>query len=172
MQGTSELLSLASTHVARDLSRSTSSDLFSLESSTARRGSDRRLPGKRELSDGEAPLAGKPQGVHECMNACKNAVMSQVTWRAPDELVERVRKAAERLGRSLNDYLTRLAEAAVDPDLADDEAGRLRERLTRAGLIVAPGPARRRPDQKAVALARRRAGEGTQLSDLIKQGRG
>ena len=46
--------------------------------------------------------------------------MSQVTWRAPDELVERVRQVAARQGRSLNDYLTRLAEAAVDP-----EAGRL-----------------------------------------------
>jgi predicted DNA-binding protein len=98
--------------------------------------------------------------------------MSQVTWRAPDELVERVRKAAERLGRSLNDYLTRLAEAAVDPDLAGDEAERLRERLTRAGLVVAPGPARRRPDQTAVASARRRAGKGTRLSNLVKQGRG
>src|SRR6187455_1019147 len=98
--------------------------------------------------------------------------MTQVTWRAPDELVERVRKAAERLGRSLNDYLTRLAEAAVDPELAGDEAERLRERLTQAGLIVAPGPARRRPDQKAVALARRRAGSGTPLSELVKQGRG
>jgi hypothetical protein len=98
--------------------------------------------------------------------------MSQVTWRAPDALVERVRKAAERSGRSLNDYLTRLAEAAVDPELAGDEAARLRERLARAGLIVAPGPARRRPDQKAVALARRRAGDGTPLSDLVKQERG
>ena len=106
------------------------------------------------------------------MNAFQNAFMSQVTWRAPDELVERVRKAAERLGRSLNDYLTRLAEAAVDPELAGDEAGRLRERLARAGLIVAPGPARRRPDPKALALARRRAGDGTPLSDLVKKGRG
>jgi hypothetical protein len=98
--------------------------------------------------------------------------MSQVTWRAPDELVERVRKAAERSGRSLNDYLTRLAEAAVDPELAGDEAARLRERLVRAGLLVAPGPTRRRPDPKAVALARRRAGDGTPLSDLVKKERG
>jgi hypothetical protein len=97
--------------------------------------------------------------------------MSQVTWRAPDELVERVRQAAARQGRSLNDYLTRLAEAAIDPELAGDEIERLRERLTRAGLIVARGAARPRPDRNAVARARRRAGEGTPLSDLVKQGR-
>ena len=93
--------------------------------------------------------------------------MSQVTWRAPDELVERVRRAAERQGRSLNDYITRLAEAAVDPELADDELERLRERLARAGLIAAPGPRRRRPDRDAVAKASRRAGQGTPVSDLI-----
>jgi len=97
--------------------------------------------------------------------------MSQVTWRAPDELVERVRKAAERAGRRLNDYLTRLAEAAVDPNLAGDEAERLRERLVRAGLVVAPGPARRRPDPAAVSHARRRAGSGTPLSELVKRER-
>ena len=93
--------------------------------------------------------------------------MSQVTWRAPDELVERVRRAAERQGRSLNAYLTRLAEAAVNPELAGDELERLRERLTRAGLIAEPGPRRRRPDREAVAGAGRRAGHGTPLSDLI-----
>lgn len=97
--------------------------------------------------------------------------MSQVTWRAPDELVERVRKAAERSGRSLNDYITRLAEAAVDPNLANDEAERLRERLVRAGLVVEPGPARRRPDAAAVASARRRAGSGTPLSELVRRER-
>jgi Arc-like DNA binding domain len=83
--------------------------------------------------------------------------MSQVTWRAPDELVERVRRVAARQGRSLNDYLTRLAEAAVDPELAGDDAA---------------GSKRRRPDPDAVAGASRRAGEGTPLSDLIEQERG
>lgn len=98
--------------------------------------------------------------------------MSQVTWRAPDELVERVRQVAARQGRSLNDYLTRLAQAAVDPELAGDDMERLRERLARAGLSIAPGAKRRRPDRSAVAKASRKAGEGTPLSELIKEERG
>jgi hypothetical protein len=97
--------------------------------------------------------------------------MSQVTWRAPDELVEQLRRVAAREGRSLNDYLTRLARAAVDPELAGDDVERLRERLSRAGLLVAPAPARRRPNRNAVAAARRRAGQGTPLSELVRQGR-
>jgi hypothetical protein len=72
----------------------------------------------------------------------------------------------------LNDYLTRLAEAAVDPELAGDDMARLRERLARAGLVVEPGPKRRRPDREAVASARRRAGKGTPLSDLVRRERG
>jgi hypothetical protein len=72
----------------------------------------------------------------------------------------------------LNDYLTRLAQAAVDPDLASDDLERLRERLTRAGLIVAPGAKRRRPDPEAIARASVRAGQGTPVSDLIDRERG
>jgi hypothetical protein len=97
--------------------------------------------------------------------------MSQITWRASDELVERVRRAAEQQGRSLNEYLTRLAEAAVNPDWADDDVQRLRERLVRAGLVVTPSAPRRRPDRQALAAARRRAGAGTPLSELVQRER-
>jgi hypothetical protein len=98
--------------------------------------------------------------------------MTQVTWRAPDELVERVRQAASREGRSLNDYLTRLARAATDPDLAGSDVERLRERLALAGLLAPPGSPRRRPDPAATARARREAGRGTPLSDLVAEERG
>lgn len=98
--------------------------------------------------------------------------MTQVTWRAPAELVEHVRRAAQRQGRSLNDYLTHLARAATDPELADDDAARLRERLDRAELIAPPGQPRRRPNAEAVAQARREAGQGTSLSDLVAEERG
>ncbi|GAA5167241.1 hypothetical protein GCM10023321_59680 [Pseudonocardia eucalypti] len=98
--------------------------------------------------------------------------MAQVTWRLPDELMERVRAAAAAADRSVNEYLTRLAEAATDPDLAGDDAARTRERLTRAGLLVPPGPPRQRPDPDAVAVARAAAGRGTPLSELVEDDRG
>lgn len=98
--------------------------------------------------------------------------MSQVTWRAPDALVERVRDAALREGCSVNEYLTRLAQAATDPAFAGSEVEQLRERLARAGLLIPKGPARERPDPAAVARARRKAGRGTPLSDLVGEGRG
>ena len=98
--------------------------------------------------------------------------MTQVTWRAPEHLVERVRAAAAEDGRSLNDYLTQLARAATDPEFAADDSERLRERLARAGLLARTGPpARHRPDPTEVAEARRAAGEGIQLSDLVAQNR-
>lgn len=98
--------------------------------------------------------------------------MTQVTWRAPDELVERVRQVASRRGWSLNEYLTRLAHAATDPALAGDDGDRLRERLALAGLLAEAGPRRTRPDRDAVARARSAAGEGTPLSRLVMRDRG
>lgn len=97
--------------------------------------------------------------------------MAQLTWRAPDELVERVRLEARRSGRSMNDYVTQVLDAATNPDLAGGEAGRLRERLAQAGLLSDEGEPRERPDDDAVARARRAAGAGTALSDLVADGR-
>ena len=96
--------------------------------------------------------------------------MEQMTWRAPAELIERVRRAAQRQHRSMNDYVTAVVDAATNPSLASDEAGRLRERLDLAGLLAEPGE-RRRPPREAAAGARRRAGTGTALSQLISEDR-
>ena len=90
--------------------------------------------------------------------------MEQMTWRASADLIERVRRAAHRQHRSMNDYVTAVLDAATDPSLAGDEAERLRERLDLAGLLAEPGERRRRPPREAAASARRRAGTGTALS--------
>jgi plasmid stability protein len=99
--------------------------------------------------------------------------MSQLTLRLPEELVGQLKQAAAAAGRSLNRWATDVLSAAVDPDLAGDEAERLRERLARAGLLVAPSGRRgRRPPADAVARARAAASRGTPLTDLISEGRG
>lgn len=98
--------------------------------------------------------------------------MAQVTWRAPDEVVERVRDGARRSGRSLNDYVTRVLSAATDPELAGDEAERVRERLDRAGLLEDLRPVPARPSADRLAAARAAASVGTPLSELVSRGRG
>jgi hypothetical protein len=97
--------------------------------------------------------------------------MTQVTWRAPDELVARVRRAADQRGSSVNEFVTRVLDAATDPELTDDESLRIRERLAAAGLLAPVGPPRPRPAADDLAGARRRAGQGHQLADLVREGR-
>lgn len=97
--------------------------------------------------------------------------MAQMSWRSSDELAARVRRAAQASGRSMNDYVTAVLDAATDPDLAGDEATALRERLARAGLLAPGGSPRTRPTPAELARARAAASGGTPLSDVIEQGR-
>lgn len=98
--------------------------------------------------------------------------MTQVTLRLPDGLAGRLKEAARHRGQSLNSWATLVLTAAVDPDLAGDPAERLRERLARAGLLVATEPApRTRPDATRLARARAAAGQGRALSDLVDEER-
>jgi hypothetical protein len=106
-----------------------------------------------------------------CLHACYHAGMEQMTWRAPADLIARVRRAAQRRGRSMNDYVTAVLDAATDPQLVGDEAERLRERLDQAGLLAEPGTRRRRPAREEAAAARSRAGQGTALSELVSEDR-
>src|SRR3954469_1612143 len=97
--------------------------------------------------------------------------MGQITVRADDELIDRVRRAASARRRSMNDYVTAVLDAATNPELAGAEADRVRERLDRAGLLLPAGPLRRRPSSDAVATARAAAGKGTPLSELVDRDR-
>jgi single-stranded DNA-specific DHH superfamily exonuclease len=105
------------------------------------------------------------------MHACYHVGMEQMTWRAPADLIERVRRAARRQRRSMNDYVTAVLDAATNPGLAGREAERLRERLDQVGLLAEPGERRTRPKPEETAGARRRAGVGTELSQLISEDR-
>lgn len=99
--------------------------------------------------------------------------MAQITLRLDDELARQVKRHAHAAGRSVNGWISAILGAAVDPELAGSEAGRTRERLARAGLLATPTALdARRPEERAVRRARRAAGTGTQLSDLVGRDRG
>ncbi|HVE45864.1 MAG TPA: hypothetical protein VNA57_03835 [Acidimicrobiales bacterium] len=71
----------------------------------------------------------------------------------------------------MNDYVTAVLDAATNPDLADGDAARLRERLARAGLLVTGRGPRARPPGEQLARARAAASRGTPLSRLVDEGR-
>jgi predicted HicB family RNase H-like nuclease len=99
--------------------------------------------------------------------------MTQVTLRIPDELLERLKQASREHGRSLNSWASAVLAAAVDPEYADDETQRIRERLARAGLLLDVGKQRRRrADAASAAQARAAAARGRSLSDIVAEGRG
>ncbi|HZO68494.1 MAG TPA: toxin-antitoxin system HicB family antitoxin [Kribbellaceae bacterium] len=98
--------------------------------------------------------------------------MGQMSWRVDDELLERVRQAAREHGWSLNLYVTKVLDAASDPDNAPSGTERLRERLARAGLLADSGPSAERPPRSAVRRAAKAAGRGTAVSDVVASERG
>jgi len=97
--------------------------------------------------------------------------MAQITLRVPGELARALKEAAAASGRSLNSWATSILAAVVDPDFADGEAERLRERLRRAGVLTEPSARVSRPKRTEVTRARRSAGRGTALSELVSEGR-
>ncbi|WP_419554372.1 transcriptional regulator [Candidatus Poriferisodalis sp.] len=98
--------------------------------------------------------------------------MQQITWRADEELVARVKMSAQDQRISMNEYLTRIVQAATDPSLSSNAIEEIRSRLRLAGLL-SDFEARDivRPDDDAVAAARQRAGQGTPLSELVRANR-
>ena len=99
--------------------------------------------------------------------------MAQITVRLSEELLKHVKVAAQLAGRSMNDYVTTVLQAATDPETAGDEMTKTRERLARAGILADTGPRRTgpRPDPQAVAEAMAAAGKGKSLSDFVIEGR-
>jgi len=98
--------------------------------------------------------------------------MAQLTIRLDDELAETVRRVAADEGESMNGWVVKVLTLATDPAHEPTGIERTRERLRRAGLLAEPtGPPRRRPDPEVLAAARREAGQGTPLSDLVRQDR-
>lgn len=97
--------------------------------------------------------------------------MAQMSWRASEELTDRVRNAAKAAGRSMNQYVTAVLDAATNSELAGDEAAVLRARLAEAGLLVSGGPRRARPPRADFERASAAAAGGTPLSTLVEEGR-
>ena len=85
--------------------------------------------------------------------------------------MKRVRCAARRSGRSMNEYVTCVLNAATDPEFGGDEAERVRERLARAGLLAPGGAPGRRPGSAALRRAKRAAGRGTPLGEIVAEDR-
>lgn len=107
-----------------------------------------------------------------CKHACYHAGMSQLTVRAPEDLVARVRLAAAAAGQSMNEYVVVVLGAATDPNLAGSQAERIRQRLAQAGLLEQlPGEADPRPSPEALRQAGRRAASGRSLAELVHEGR-
>ena len=99
--------------------------------------------------------------------------MKQLTLRVDDRLADFLKQAAAARSESVNAYAHSVLSAAVDPELAGDEAAQMRERLSRAGLLaVAPYAPHPAPAGAALAGARKRAGRGRSLSSLVAEDRG
>jgi len=98
--------------------------------------------------------------------------MSQLTVRAPEDLVGRVRLAAAAAGQSMNEYVVVVLDAATDPNLAGSQVERIRQRLAQAGLLeVLPYDDGHRPSPEALRQTGRRATSGRSLSELVHEGR-
>ena len=97
----------------------------------------------------------------------------QVTIRADEDLIERVKRSAAAAGQSMNEWANMVFRAATDPNAAGSEIERIRERLRNAGVLAEHHPLPGNPpDPHLVRAAGRRAALGTPLSEYVSEGRG
>jgi plasmid stability protein len=98
--------------------------------------------------------------------------MSQITIRADEAVIERVRRVAASHHKSMNEYVVLVLDAATNPKTAGTEIEMIRERLVNAGLVTdRRHHVRQRPDPAAVSAAGARAGKGTSLSSIVSADR-
>jgi uncharacterized protein (DUF1778 family) len=98
--------------------------------------------------------------------------MRRLTLRVPDELAERLKRAAAGRKESVNDYAVEVLSAAVNPDRPGDEITDLKERPAQADLLLLPERlSTKRPSTRALVRARAAAGRGKPLSDFVTEGR-
>lgn len=111
-------------------------------------------------------------GAVRCRHACYHGGMSQITIRTESVLVERVRAAAEASGRSMNEFVVMVLDAATNPSTAGSKALEIRERLALAGLL-ATGERRSgsRPSETQLRAVGQRGAVGTPLAELVAEGR-
>lgn len=98
--------------------------------------------------------------------------MAQMTIRADDDLVKRVRRAAEQQGLSMNAYVSHVLNVATSPEYAVSSFERISERFRAAGLLAERSEQEDvslRPER--VAAARKAAGRGTPLSEIVASDR-
>lgn len=97
----------------------------------------------------------------------------QVTLRLDEALAVRLKHAAAARGQSVNAFAGAVLGAAVDPDLAGAEIDQLRERLGQAGLLAVyeDAPGVEPPSTQALEAARRQAGSGRPLADILLENR-
>jgi plasmid stability protein len=99
--------------------------------------------------------------------------MSQITVRAPEELVERVKQSSARHGQSMNEWVVTVLDAATNPDFAEPRAEQIRERLRLGGLLLeVDRRAVERPTRKELRAIAARAAGGRPLSEYVVEDRG
>jgi hypothetical protein len=87
-------------------------------------------------------------------------------------LVSQVKNLARSDGLSLNEWLTRVMTVLTQADDAETPGQRLRSRLRGAGLLASGNPvAIAPPSEAALSEARRKAGAGTPLAEIVSADR-
>jgi hypothetical protein len=107
------------------------------------------------------------------MNASMPA-RSQLTLRVDERLARDLKRVAAQRGLSLNAFAAQTLAAAIDPETADSDMQRTRERLARAGILADTGPPvdyEPLPEEEFERLARKAGSRGPTGAELVSMDR-